>query len=486
MKLKVSFFLLVFFILSANVASTQTSNTQNKIDRLLLSSEFDYASVSIAVLDMESGELLAGVNPNMSIIPASSLKILTTLSALEILSDTFQYTTILSYDGYIENDGTLQGNIYLEGNGDPTFGSGKFKDEMAYQKLFKRLAEAIEGKGITCIDGKIIADESQFNSFPISPSWQWNDLGNYYASGAWGININENQYNIYFNKRGVVGRRPKVNYHSPYIPGLKFSNELVVDSSHTGDQAYIFGGPYNYEKRIVGTIPQGDGNFRIGGSIPDPPMFAAYTLNENLNKLNITTEGYDTAFSAPGKSKRKAIARVQSPYLKDISRRANFKSNNLYCEAILKSMGKKYNGEASGQNGIAAIKNMLRKLKIDHKALHMEDGSGLSARNNVSSNLLAEFLQKMALKKGTDYTCDLLPKAGYEGTVAGLLKVSKAKGHVWMKSGSMNRVCTYTGIMQDQNGRWKTFCIMINGYDVKYRVMRARVEKMVDYIYRYD
>lgn len=486
MKLRLSFFVLLFVSLSANVSSAQSSNTQNKIDRLLLSSEFDYASISISVLDMETGDLVARVNPNMSIIPASSLKILTTLSALEILSDTFQYTTTLSYDGYIENDGTLQGNVYLEGNGDPTFGSERFKPEMAYQKLFKRLAEAIEEEGITCIDGQVIADESQFNSFPISPSWQWNDLGNYYATGAWGININENQYNIYFNKRGVVGRRPKVNYHDPFIPGLKFSNELEVDSAHTGDQAYIFGGPYNYEKRIVGTIPQGDGNFRIGGSIPDPPMFAAYTLNEALRKKEIKTEGYDTAFSAPGKSKRKAIVKVSSPYLRDISRRANFKSNNLYCEAILKSMGKKYHGEASGQNGIAAIINMLKKLKIDSKALHMEDGAGLSARNNVSSNLLAEFLQKMAIKKGTDYLCDQLPKAGYEGTVAGLLKVSPARGKVWMKSGSMNRVCTYTGIMQDQEGRWKTFCIMINGYDVKYKVMRARVEKMVDYIYRYN
>ena len=451
----------------------------------MLSSEFKYASVSITVVDYETSNHLAHVNPDMSIIPASSLKVLTTLSAVELLSDTFQFVTRISYDGKLEADGTLKGNVYIEGTGDPTFGSGEFKPEMDYTKLFPRIAEAIKAAGINCIDGNIIADESEFNSYPISPSWQWNDLGNYYASGAWGININENEYGIVFKDRGVIGRRPRIAYHYPTIPGLEFSNEVSVDSSHTGDQAYIFGGPYNYNKRIVGTIPQGTKDFVIKGSIPDPPLYAAYYLTQKLKAIGIKTQGYETEYFAKSKSKRKVITRIKSPYLKDIARVANFNSNNLYCEAILKAMGEDKNGEATGQNGIAAIRGMLRKFKVDHKALNMEDGSGLSARNNISSHLLADFLQQFAQKKGIDYVKDLLPKAGSQGTVRGLLKNSSARGHVWMKSGSMNRVLTYTGLIEDSKGQVKTFSIMINGFDVDYKVMRGKVEKMVDYIYRY-
>ena len=483
--LAISLKVLLFLSLSANVNAQENNELQNKLDRLLLSSEFKHASISITVVDYESSDHLAQVNPDMSIIPASSLKLLTTLSAVELLSDTFQFVTRISHDGIVEQDGTLKGNLYIEGTGDPTFGSRKFKPEMDFTKLFPRIAEAIQAAGITCIDGKIIADESEFNSFPISPSWQWNDLGNYYASGAWGININENEYAIVFKDRGVIGRRPRIAYHYPTIPQLQFSNEVSVDSSHTGDQAYIFGGPYNYKKRIVGTIPQGTKDFTIKGSIPDPPLFAAYFLSEKLKSLGIKTDGYETQYFAKSKSKRKVITRIKSPYLKDIARTANFDSNNLYCEAILKAMGKDKNGEATGQNGIAAIRGMLRKFKIDHKALNMEDGSGLSARNNISSHLLADFLQQFAKKKGIEYTQDLLPRAGYQGTVRGLLKNSSARGHVWMKSGSMNRVLTYTGIMEDSKGQFKTFSIMINGHDVKYKVMRSKIEKMVDYIYRY-
>ena len=480
-----SFSVLIFLCLSANGFSQETNTLQNKLDRLLLSSEFKYASVSITVVDFESSEHLAEVNPDMSIIPASSLKLLTTLSAVELLSDTFQFVTRITHDGYIEQDGTLKGNIYIEGTGDPTFGSGEFKTEMDFTKLFPRIAQAIANKGITCVDGLIIADESEFNAFPISPSWQWNDLGNYYASGAWGININENEYTIVFKDRGAIGRRPKISYHYPSIPQLEFSNEVVVDSSHTGDQAYIFGGPYNYKKRIVGTIPQGTKTFSIKGSIPDPPLYAAYFLSKKLEDLKIKSNGYETEYYPTAKSKRKLITRIKSPYLRDIARTANFDSNNLYCEAILKAMGKDKNGEATGQNGIAAIRGMLRKFKIDHKALNMEDGSGLSARNNISSHLLADFLQQFAKKKGIDYTIDFLPKAGSQGTVRGVLRNSAAQGHVWMKSGSMNRVLTYTGILEDSNGNWKTFSIMINGFDVDYKVMRSKVEKMVGWIYRY-
>ncbi len=479
------FSLILFICLSANGFSQESNTLQSKLDRFLLSSEFKYASVSITVVDYETSEHLAQVNPDMSIIPASSLKLLTTLSAVELLSDTFQFVTRITHDGYIEADGTLKGNIYIEGTGDPTFGSGKFREEMDFEKLFPRIAKAITDKGISCVDGYIVADESEFNAFPISPSWQWNDLGNYYASGAWGININENEYKIIFTNRSTIGRRPSISHHYPYIPNLVFSNEVSVDSSHTGDQAYIFGGPYNYQKRIVGTIPQGNKSFTIKGSIPDPPLFAAYFLSEKLKERKIKTGGYKTEYYPKAKSQRKLITRIKSPYLIDIAQAANYDSNNLYCEAILKAMGKKKNGEATGQNGIAAIRGILRKFGVDHKALNMEDGSGLSARNNISSHLLADFLQQFTKKKGIEYTKELLPKAGSQGTVRGVLRNSPAQGHVWMKSGSMNRVLTYTGILQDSRGNWKTFSIMINGFDVKYRVMRSKVEKMVGWIYRY-
>jgi len=482
----INFFIRVYIVFSFQIFGfSQAANPtiQSKIDRIVESRELKHCAISISVIDIESGGQVAEHNAEMAVIPASSLKVLTTLSSLELLKDTFRFKTELKYEGSIDEEGNLNGNLYIIGGGDPTLGSNKWTDDMMIDNLCQNLIEAIKNEGITCIKGDIIADESIYPSFPISPSWQWNDLGNYYASGAWGINIHENEYHLYFDERNIVGRQPRIKYHHPKINNLKFSNEVVVDSAGTGDQAYIFGGPYNFKKRIVGTIPQGTTPFRIKGSIPDPPIFFAEYLSKQLLKNGIQSEGVKTNFY-PVFKKRKDIITIQSPPLKEIVKRANFESNNLYCEAILKYMGLEYHGGGTGQNGIAAIRSILRKFDIPYDGLHMEDGSGLSARNNVTSKLLSQFLYKYSEKNGIEQLIKYLPKAGYQGTVKSLLKSSKAKGRSYVKSGSMNRVQSYVGVVQNAQGQWQSFAILFNGFTHKNSVISSKLAKIIDVIYR--
>ncbi len=474
-----------FFLLSSIHA--QNDKLQSRINAAIASSDFKFASVGISVIDIESGNVLAGIEDNKVLIPASSQKVITTLTALELLGEDFRYETRIAYDGIIQPDGTLQGNLYIIGSGDPTLGSGRFSDNFNFEDLLKNIVKEIKKFGITCIDYDIIADESYLHSFPVCPSWQWNDLGNYYAAGAWGLNINENQYLVAFDQRGKVGRRPRVKYYSPEIPGLKFSNEIVVDSSNTKDNAYIFGGPNNYYKRIVGTIPAGEGNFYIKGSIPDPPLFAAFQLQKRLRKAGISSDGYKSIYTPRDakKLKRKDIITITSPDLKTIAKQANFRSNNLYCESMLKTIAKERGHTGSGGHGLYEINKFLRKLKIDTRGIHLEDGSGLSVRNNISPKSLASFLQKMTKKKDLSELCKLLAVGGRNGTVAGMFKGSKAAGRVYVKSGSMNRVMTFTGYIHCKSNRWVSFSVMANGFDTEPKVMRRKLQKVMTNIYLY-
>ena len=82
-----------------------------------------------------------------------------------------------------------------------------------------------------------------FDSFPIAPSWQWNDLGSNYACGAWGININENEYDIWYNTRHELGDTAELLTITPDIPSLTLSNEVIIDEENTGDNSYIFEDP---------------------------------------------------------------------------------------------------------------------------------------------------------------------------------------------------------------------------------------------------
>ncbi len=478
-----SLYILLIGILSITASEAQSS-LQSGMERIMNSRELTHSSISFSVLDMESGDLLASMRPNTSLTPASSIKVLTTLTAITVLGESYQFSTKVGYEGTLEADGTLQGDLMIYGCGDPTLGSGSFTGYPNFEQLLDQITKMVKDAGITCIDGDIIADESLFNSFPISPSWQWNDLGNYYASGAWGINVNENEYIIYFDKRGTVGRRPNIKSYYPTIPKLNLSNELAVDSAGTGDNAYIFGGPYNYTKRIVGTIPAGQGTFSIKGSIPDPPYFLAHHISKELEKSKIKTANYRAKFSRTKPNHDKVIiGEFKSPPLSDIVRKANFESNNLYCEALLKTLGLKVRKSASGQLGISAIRRFLKKLKVKSGGLNMEDGSGLSARSYVPSYLLADFLRAYANQYGVEAATKYLPKGGVSGTVRGMFKNTKAAGHIWAKSGSMIDVISYTGFVQAKSGKWRTFSIIINAYDVKNKTMRSKMEKMMKEIY---
>lgn len=482
MKYIYTFSLLLFF--SINVIS------QGSLKAKLLGhyglSDFKHANLSVAVVDIEKSALIAGLNEEKVLIPASSLKLITTLSALEILGEDYVYETNIYYSGKISSDGTLEGNIYLRGSGDPTFGTTKFKSTKSYVETFKAIAKAIKRAGITCVEGDIIVDESVFNSQPISPSWQWNDLGNYYAAGAWGVNLNENQYKVYFSGRDKIGNRPKIRICDPVVPKLRLENEVLIDSTNTGDNAYIFGGPYNYYKRIVGTIPQGKGDFVIKGSVPNPPYFAAYSLQRALKQLKIKSGELKTTHDKVNYKKKEAILKISSPSLKQIVKRANLESNNLYCESILKNLGAEKGSSGKSSVGLFVIRKYLRKLGINASSLHMEDGSGLSARNNVNSLTLAKFLQKYTQRHSVEKVKSLLAIGGGSGTMAGMFRKSPARGRVFAKSGSMSRVLSYTGLIKNKRGRWVSFSIIVNGFDVKPSKMRKNLESMMTDIYKYS
>ena len=480
--MKLKFWINIILILLPLCSLKSQSTLQDYLASTAEKSIYKAANVSVSIYDIETRKEVAGHRSQKVATPASSLKLFTTLSGIYYLGKDFRFSTVIGYTGKIDDSGTLSGDIVIKGGGDPTLGSAKIDGSRDLQSLLNYIQSIITASGINCIEGDITIDESIYDSYPVAPSWQWNDLGNYYASGAWGVNVNENQYRIYFNKRGVIGQRPNIHSIEPRINKLNLSNEIVVDSSHTGDQAYIFGGPYNYNKRIVGTIPQGAGTFSIKGAIPDPPTFLGEAIQKNLKKANIQCQEVKTIFRSK-RMKFNPLDTIYSPTLHKIVRRANAESNNLYTEAILKMIGLKKNGQGSGQNGIAAVKRLLRKYRVDTPALHLHDGSGLSARNLISAKSMAQFLSGLTKTMEIEDLCKYLPRGGMEGTVRGMFGGSSIRGRVWLKSGSMEGVQSYSGYIQSKSGKWYSFSVIVNGYSAKPKALRSQLEKMIVGIY---
>ncbi|MGB4959923.1 MAG: D-alanyl-D-alanine carboxypeptidase/D-alanyl-D-alanine-endopeptidase [Saprospiraceae bacterium] len=481
-KLFTSFICLIYWSISA-----QTS-LQSNLDMIIQQSFYKHAHIGISIRDGKTGKIIASHEKDRLLIPASTIKLLTTFSGVEILGEPFKFTTKVTYDGDIDADGNLKGNIYIEGSGDPSLGSDRIPGVMPMSTLINQIIEDVKKAGILCLEGNIIADESIFNSFPISPSWQWNDLGNYYAAGAWGININENLYNIYYHRSGAIGSTASIAYYQPTIPSLQLANEVTIDSADTEDNAYIFGGPYHYGKRIVGTIPQGKNLFKIKGSLPDPPLFMAYSIMLAFAKNEMGGHNYRCMYHPdPKASTRKRIASYDSPPLSTLIKYTNESSINMYAEAILKTIAIHKSGKGTGTDGIKAIKAYLTGLGIDTTPLHMEDGSGLSSRNLMSPDVMSEFLYYILKNKDEGLIKSTLPRVGETGTVRNILSRSKAKGKMWIKSGSMDKVLTYAGYCQGASGRLVTFSVFLNGSTAKnMKENKAELEKILEAIYRFS
>ncbi len=461
------------------------SGLQKAIDQLAIDPVLKAQGFSMTVMEVESGKIIAQHQKDRGLIPASSLKVVTTSTALAILGDDFKFKTELQYDGVIDSEGVLDGNIYIKGYGDPTLGSDHFKKTIPLDALMDNFVGAIQSNGIKKINGKIIGDASFFGTLVDGRTWLWEDLGNYYGAGAWGLNIHENKYFLTFNRSSKIGATPEIGKINPKIPNLLHINEVTQAGKNSGDNAYIFGSVYNYTRFIRGTIPVGNSEFTIKGSIPDPPFFAAYYLMKKLEERNIeTNKEASSLFELEQKqfhtSKRQVLFTHLSPSLKDIVGITNKKSINLYCEAMLRYLGRETKEEGSAEAGIAVVTDYLKENGIQSKTFFMEDGSGLSPFNTVSTYEMASIMRLIAKNKLLYASFrPSLPVAAQSGSLRYMFKNTAASGKIRAKSGGMKRVRSYTGYVESKSGKLLAFSIICNHFSCKSSEMRKKMEKVM-------
>jgi D-alanyl-D-alanine carboxypeptidase/D-alanyl-D-alanine-endopeptidase (penicillin-binding protein 4) len=441
------------------------------------------ASVSIMIKDIYNDSVIFGYDADREVIPASIIKTVTTATALELLGENFRYETAIMYDGHIR-EGVLYGNIYICGNGDPTLGSSDVETDR--DKTIRKWISAIKNKDIRKITGAIIADESIFDTEGISMKWLREDLGSYYGQGCYGLNIYDNRYSLFLNT-GEPGSKPDIQRTEPDISSISFHNYLITKET-TADSIYIVGLPYSNERYLYGVVPANRSEYKLNGDIPEPALFLAEYVTEKLKKedIEIIEEPicYRKLLQAGKweKQERKIITTTYSPPLKDIVRITNHVSNNLYADALLKTIGLRYKSDeivSSFEKGIRVLHQHWKEKNIDTSSLWMFDGSGLAPTDKVTANFLCEFLSYLATKSAVSETfIESIPRAGMEGTVKNMLKGSALQGKVRLKSGSMNRVRSYTGYITKDDTLYAV-AIIVNNFSCKQNQIKIDMEQLL-------
>ncbi|MEQ8705596.1 MAG: D-alanyl-D-alanine carboxypeptidase/D-alanyl-D-alanine-endopeptidase [Phaeodactylibacter sp.] len=467
------------YLLSFGWEAGAQSSWQKAADQLASHPALKHGSISLCVIDIASGKTVAQVDPGLSLKPASNLKVLTTGSALSLLGPGYRFSTALQYEGVLNKSGVLEGSLYLQGNGDPTLGSPLLEAATGPEETLRLFRLAVQRAGIRHVKGPIIGDASAFGSQAYCRTWQWEDMGNYYAAGAWSLNWHENLHELHFEQT-AEGRQPRITGTTPSVPGLSFQNEVTSGSPRSGDNAYIFGAPYQMERYVRGSIPAGSGVFTIKGALPDPPLLFAQLLQQELAGVGILCSGASRQFSPPARE-RTTIYTHYSPTLASIVERTNMESVNLYCEAMVRAMGWEKAQEGSYAAGHKAIQAYWEERGLSWEGVFLDDGSGLSEGNAVSARFLAAFMRKMAIGPPAVFEPfeASLPVAGRSGSLKNTLKGTAAEGRLLAKTGTLERVRALTGYATTRSGQRLAFCIILNRYEGPGGTVRKAMEQFL-------
>lgn len=232
--------------------ATGLSYSQERAVHLFLSdTSMIHASVSLCVKDADSGETITEYNPVKSLVPASVMKLITSGVALELLGPQYNFKTIIGYTGSLnKRTGRLSGNIVIRGGGDPALGSKYFEDH--YRDFLNRWVSEIMMIGIKRVDGKVITDDSYYDFLPVPAKWQWEDIGNYYGAGVYGLSVFDNTVEIHL-QTSASSSPVKISGINPKEYRYDFENRLVA--SDTSGEGFVFAAPYSNYGWLSGSVP---------------------------------------------------------------------------------------------------------------------------------------------------------------------------------------------------------------------------------------
>ena len=428
----------------------------------------------LSIRDAATGEELAGHNAHTLMTPASTMKLVSTGTALSSLGSSHRIKTRLLTTGDIEN-GTLRGDLLIQGDGDFSIGSRYFWDEDP-ERFFKRAVSELKQMGIARIEGRVLAVSGKEDFQGTSPRWTAYDLGNHYAAGVYGLNLFDNAYTVTLSAHG---RNVSLK---PSISGLKLEPVYGFSEKRSSDSLYISPFPDDRGRYLItGVYPSKAANRTVKGAMPDPPLFFAEHLREILVKGGIAVkEGFGKTSELPAGT-IDTLMTYESPTLFDLARITNTYSHNLFAEGFLRLLGRVKEpmpGHNLTQTSIMEVYRYWEERGLDTKELEMFDGSGLSTEDRVTPAFFTAMLGKIYREDPSHTFMQVLPRAGKDGTLTIFLKGTPLEGKARLKSGTIRNVVTYAGYVT-VGGKVYTVAIMVNNYYGKASAVRKTMERVL-------
>jgi len=436
--------------------------------------ELPDSSYSFLVQEVGKQEPLLAVNANTARNPASTIKIITTLVALEELGPAYRWPTEVFTSGKVKN-GVLHGDLLIKGYGDPY---------MVTENFWKLLRE-IQRLGIRQIKGDLIIDDSYFNvadtdpgEFDNKPERAYNVLPN-----ALLINSKAVYFHFYPDSHG----KSVVVKTDPELPNLSIQNNLSQGRGRCrgfqrGIAISILQDPKLNRVIFDGRYPASCGHYVMSRTVLTPETFAFGVFKSLWQQLGGSISGTVKNGIAP--AAEEAFLSWQSQPLGELIRLINKFSNNVMTRQIFFSLAAQMHGEpGTVEKGRQVIKEYLQQRGMDTRSLTMINGAGLSRDTRVSARLLADTLLYADSIAFMPEFVSSLSIMGMDGTAKNRLRQKVRSGHAHVKTGTIDDVSAIAGFVDARSGKRFVVVGMLNYHNAHRGPGEELMNALVEWTY---
>lgn len=436
----------------------------NQMDDIFDDPNFSNAHWGVVIQSLENGEYFYKRNENKFFIPASNMKLFTSAAGLVKLGADYKFSTNIYTEGEIDGS-TLNGNLVIQGRGDPTI-SGRFFDNNIH-KIFNDWADSLLEKGIDEISGNIIGDDDLFDDTGLGTGWAWDYESYWYAAPSGAISFNDNCVDIFVSVDANTNlAKVTTSPNTKYV--IVLNKVLVVgDDSTTSIKIYRERGTNVIS--VYGTVKPGD-NVKTYCTINNPTQYFVVVLKDVLEKKGIKVTGYpvdvDDIPEPLDYGRMRLLFTHYSQPLKDIIKVINKNSQNFFAEQLLKTIGLEIEGYGTIENGVKASNAVFEDMGMNTDNLILVDGSGLSRLNLVTPRKIVSLLNYMYKSNFYIPFYNSLPIAGMDGTLGNRMKNTKAQNNVRAKTGYLGAVRSLSGYVFTGDNEPVAFSIIANNFNV--------------------
>ena len=429
------------------VASLPAAAVPPAVAAALRAAGVPQSAVGLYVAD-PAGKVYLQHNASAALNPASTMKLVTTAAALELLGPAVTWRTEVHLLGRLQN-GRLEGDLLLRGGGDP---------RLSLENLWLLLRD-VRARGVRDVMGDLVIDRSAFAVADIDPGAFDGEPARPYNQGADALLLNFRAVRLTFLPDAEL-RAVRILAEPP-LPELRIANNLVLSDGPCESW------PEKAEADVVtmtlgfsGAFPLACGEKVKHFSLLPPLDYARAIFDHLWRGMGGSFSGRARIGVTPPGSR--PFATFESPSLQEVVREVNKNSNNVMARQLYLSLSARNGSPATPEQSRAAVDAWLESRGLAMPELVMENGAGLSRIERISARSMGRLLAAVWNGPQGPELAASLPLAGVDGTLKRRFASSPAAGRAHLKTGLLNNVRALAGYVHGDNGRTLVVVSIVN------------------------